>query len=87
MDNEFPQIVAELGFNCGEDAKEFGNPNNRIVTINCFNDGEMNQIAFSFLLGRKKGDTVTLIFDSEELFPKLITAILNLTELIEPEKG
>lgn len=60
------EIIAETTFNRDDDANEFGSQR-RIIDIAA---GE-NIVSFSFELGRKDGDTITLLFDWPEFLLKL----------------
>ena len=72
----FPQVVADIDFNRDSDIEKFGS-GDRIVTLNCFSEeNKEDKVGFSFLLGRKEDEAISLVFDVKELVQKLTQAML-----------
>lgn len=72
----FPAIKTDLDCNIDDDKEEFDVAYSRLSTINCFYDEGEPKISLTFNMGRKKDDTMSLIFDVVEFTSKVTEAIL-----------
>jgi len=73
---EFENIVGVFDFNRDDDKKRFGNQD-RIITLTCFREDTRIKIGFSYNLGPKEDNSISMVFGLEELVAKIASVAFD----------